>query len=70
LKNSEVIKQYGDKIQLQNTEVANETYNGNWAVCKRIITEVANEVIPKENRECYDDECKEATKKKFKRIET
>jgi hypothetical protein len=52
LKNSEVIKQYKDKltIQLQNTEVANEIDNGNWAVSKRIITEVANEVIPKENR--------------------
>jgi DNA polymerase II small subunit/DNA polymerase delta subunit B len=39
LKNSVVMKQYGDKlkIELQNTEVANETDNDNWAVRTQII---------------------------------
>jgi hypothetical protein len=56
------------KSQIGINEYALELDNGNWALCKQIISNAAEEVIKEEGRrkrsEWFDKECEEATLKK------
>jgi hypothetical protein len=56
------------KSQLGINEYAVDLDNGNWTVCKQVISNAAEEVIKEEGRrkrnEWFDKECEEATLKK------
>jgi hypothetical protein len=56
------------KSQIGINEYALELDNGNWTVCKQIISNAAEEVIKEEGRrkrsELFDKECEEVTLKK------
>jgi hypothetical protein len=70
LNDSEVATRYMNnlKSQIGINEYALELDNGNWALCKQIISNAAEEVIKEEGRrkrsEWFDKECEEATLKK------
>jgi hypothetical protein len=70
LQDSEIVIKYKDILnkQLEGNEHVTELSNGNWTVCKQIITKTAEEIIKEKDKrkrkERFDEECVGITQRK------